>query len=127
MMTGYLRQKPNIKVGETRVGKAYKEAAPINNHRCHSGTSRAVNPILYRTNYFGHKIHFDQNEKLIAYGVTHVAAIGGHSRYVIGTCTMPIKNNTVIYETLYRPFFQYVIFNLNFFQQNRLRSRFPDT
>ena len=87
-MTGYLRQKHNIKVDETRVGKALKAASPINNQSRRSGTSRAVNPILYRADYFGRKIHFDQNEKLIAYGVTHVAAIDGHSRYVVGTCTV---------------------------------------
>ena len=105
-MNGYLRQKHNIKVDETRVGKALKVASPINNQIRRSGTSRAVNPISYRADYFGHKIHFDQNEKLIAYGVTQVAAIDGHSRYVVGTCTMPIKNNIVIYEKLYRSFFQ---------------------
>ena len=105
-MTGYLRQKHNIKVGETRVGKALKAAAPISNQSRHSRTSWAVNPIPYRANYFGHKIHFDQNEKLIAYGVTLVAAIDGHSCYIVGTCTMPIKNDIVIYEKLYRSLFQ---------------------
>ena len=105
-MTGYLRLKHDIKVGETRVAKALKVASPINNQSRRSGASRAVNPIPYRADYFGHKIHFDQNEKLIAYGVTHVAAIDGHSRYIVGTCTMPIKNNIVIYEKLYRSYFQ---------------------
>ena len=106
MITGYLRQKHNIKVGETRAGKALKDAAPIcNQSRC-SRTSRTVNPIPYRADYFGHKINFDQNGKLIAYGVTHVAAIDGHSRYIVGTCTMSIKHNVVIYEKLYRSFFQ---------------------
>ena len=101
-----MRQKHNIQVGETRVGKALKAAALINNQSRRPRTSRAVNPIPYRADYFGRKIHFDQNEKLIAYGVTRVAAIDGHSRYIVGTCTMPIKNNIVIYEKLYRSFFQ---------------------
>ena len=39
--------------------------------------TRAVNPIPYRGDYFGHKLHIDQNEKLVMYGVTHVAAIDG--------------------------------------------------
>ena len=90
-MTGYLRQKHNIKVAETRVGKALEVAASINNQSRYSGTSRAVNPTPYHTDYFGDKIHFGQNQKLIAYGVTHVAAISGHSRYIVGTCTMPIE------------------------------------
>ena len=105
-MTGYSRQKHNIKVGETRVGKALKAAESINYQSCWSRTSRAVNPTPYRANCFGHKIYFDQNERLIAYSVTDVAAIDGHSRYIVGTCTMPIKNNIVIYEKLYRSFFQ---------------------
>ena len=104
-MTGYLRQKHNIKVGEIKVGKALKAVAPINNQSRRSRTSRAVNPIPYRADYFGHKNHFDQNEKLIAYGFTHVAAVDGHSRYIVGTRTRPNKNNIVIYEKLYRSFF----------------------
>ena len=65
-MTGYLRQKHNIKVGEARVGKALKAVAPINNQSRRSRTSRVVNSIPYRADYFPHKIHFDLNEKLIA-------------------------------------------------------------
>ena len=37
------------------------------------------NPIPYRADHFGHKIHYDQNEKLVIYGVTHVMEIDGHS------------------------------------------------
>ena len=106
MMTGYSRQKHNIKVGDTRPAKALKAAAPINNQSCRSRNSQAVNPIPYPVYYFGHKIHFEQNEKLIAYRVTYVAATDGHSRYIVGTCTMSIQNNIVIYEKLSRSFFQ---------------------
>ena len=42
----------------------------------------------------------------MAYDVTLVAAIDGHSRHIAGTCTIPIKNNIVIYEKLYRSIFQ---------------------
>jgi len=62
--------------------------------------TRAVNLIPYRADYFGHKLHIDQNEKLVMYGVTHVAAIDGHSRYILATSTMPIKNNIVIYDDI---------------------------
>ena len=104
-MTGYLRQKHNIKVGETRVGKALKAVLPINNQSYRSRTSRAVNPIPYRADCFSHKLNFDQIEKLIAYGGTRVAAIDVHSRYIVETCAMPIKNNIVIYEKLHRSYF----------------------
>ena len=95
-----------MKVGETRVGKALKAAAPINNQSRRSRISRAVNPIPYHVYYFGYKIHFDQNEKLIAHRATHVAATDGHRRYIVGTCTIPIQNNIVIYKKLYGSFFQ---------------------
>ena len=38
-------------------------------------------------------MHFDQNAKLGMYGVTHVVAIDGHSIFIAGTYTMPVKNN----------------------------------
>ena len=42
-----------------------------------------TNPIPYQAEYFGHKLHLDQNEKLAMYGVTHVCAIDGYSAKVI--------------------------------------------
>ncbi len=50
----------------------------------------------------GHKLHVDQNEKLVMFGVTHVMAIDGFSKKVVGHSTMPIKNNIIIYEEVYR-------------------------
>jgi hypothetical protein len=47
-------------------------------------------------------MHLDQNEKLVRFGVTHVAASDGYSGKILGIVTMPIKNNLVIYEDLYR-------------------------
>ena len=65
--------------------------------------ARRANPIPYYAEYFGHKLHVDQNEKLVMYGVTHVAAIDGFSGKVVRTSTMPIKNNQLIYEQIFRP------------------------
>ena len=61
-----------------------------------------TNPIPYRANYFDHKLHLDQNEKLKMYGVTHVAAIDDHSRFVVAGATMSRKNNIKIYQDVYR-------------------------
>ena len=52
--------------------------------------------------YFGEKLHIDQNEKLIAFGVTHVCAIDGFSGRIVGFISMPVKSNTIIYDILYR-------------------------
>ena len=103
MITGYLnRNQPNKKLGEKRVAKALKEANPRNHTRRSTNTARIKNPIPYRADYFGHKLHIDQNEKLVMYGVTHVIAIDGHSRFIVAHSLMPIKNNLIIYEEVFR-------------------------
>ncbi len=63
---------------------------------------RQVNPIPYTATYFGEKLHIDQNEKLIMYGVTHVCAIDGFSGKIVGFVSMAVKNNPIIYEKLYK-------------------------
>ena len=65
-----------------------------------TSTTRAVNPIPYRADYFRHKLHIDHNERLVIYGVTHVVAIDGHSRFVVAGTTMPVKNNLTIYREI---------------------------
>lgn len=90
------REKHDIKVGKARVGKDLTVAAPINNQSRRSETSQTFNPILYCANYFGHKIHFYQNKKLVTHGLVQVASIEGHRQYIVGTCMMPVKNNRCI-------------------------------
>ena len=75
---------------------------PRNAEARRQGTSRAVNVIPYRVEYFGRKLHIDQNEKLGMYGVTHVAAIDGRSSMIVFWTTMPLKNNLIIYSEVYR-------------------------
>ncbi|XP_056447024.1 uncharacterized protein LOC130383039 [Gadus chalcogrammus] len=50
----------------------------------------------------GHKLHMDQNEKLGMFGVTHVVAVDGNSSKIVANATMPVKNNLIIYEQVYR-------------------------
>lgn len=61
-----------------------------------------MNPQPYWAEYMGHKLHMDQNEKLAMYGVTHVVAVDGFSKKIVAHSTMPIKNNLIIYEEVYR-------------------------
>lgn len=61
-----------------------------------------MNPVPYSADYMGHKLHIDQNEKMVMFGVTHVAAIDGFSSKIVGHSTMPVKNNLVIYQDVYR-------------------------
>lgn len=65
-------------------------------------TERQTNPVPYSAKYFGHKVHVDQNEKLVLFGATHVCAVDGYSGMIVGFATFPVKNNPLIYEHLYR-------------------------
>lgn len=64
--------------------------------------ARNLNPIPYQGYYMGHKLHMDQNEKLVMFGVTHVIALDGYSGNIVAHSSMPVKNNLVIYEEVYR-------------------------
>ena len=102
MMTGYLRQKLGTAIGHNREGAALAKVHPGNHRKRQNKSERQTNPIPYRADYFGHKLHLDQNKKLVMYGVTHVVAIDGNSRFVVAASTSPIKNNTLIYDQIYR-------------------------
>ena len=91
-----------MNIGVNRIGNALARVSPHYQQRRRCNTARATNPIPYRADYFGHKLHMDQNEKLVMYGVTHVVAIDGHSRFVVAGKTMPVKNNVVIYTHIFR-------------------------
>ncbi|XP_062331322.1 uncharacterized protein LOC134031631 [Osmerus eperlanus] len=65
--------------------------------------ARNLNPFPYHAEYMGHKLHMDQNEKLVMFGATHVLAIDGLTSKIVGHSTMPVKNNLIIYENVYRP------------------------
>ena len=103
-MKGYLAQKYKINVSQKRVAIALRSVAPNYHARRQTDTARHVNSVPYRTDYFGHKLHVDQNEKLEMYGVVHVVAIDSHSRYITFEATMPRKSNKVIYAEVYRLF-----------------------
>ena len=84
------------------MGRALSEIAPEYHTMRQRTAARAFNPTPYYAEYFGHKLHIDQNEKLVMYGATHVAAIDGFSGKVVGASTMPVKSNQLIYENIFR-------------------------
>lgn len=63
--------------------------------------ARNLNPVPYNAGYVGQKVHIDQNEKMVMFGVTHVLGIDGFSSFVRKS-TMPVKNNLTIYSDIYR-------------------------
>ena len=97
MMKGYLDSKFTTSVAcEGRVGQSLARVSPIYQHRRQTLTARQTNPHSYIANYYGHKLHIDQNEKLVMYGVTFVCCIDGYSRYIPAFSIMPVENNVVI-------------------------------
>ena len=97
MMTGFIRKEFGLSVGQNQVGNALATVCPRNRQQRRKETF----PVPYRANCFGHKMNFDQNEKLLMYGVTHVIAIDGYSRFIT-IYTMLVKRNVVIYEEVFR-------------------------
>ena len=90
-LTGLLASE-GIRIAEKRVGLSMQTLAPHQHKARQLNVARQLNPHPYTANYFGHKLHVDQNEKLVMYGVTHAMAIDGYSRKIISFITMPIKN-----------------------------------
>ena len=103
MMKGYIGAVLGTPIAcEARIGRSLSRVAPVYQQRRRSDTARLLNPVPYTAAYYGHKLHIDQNEKLAMFGVTHVCAIDGYSKYIPAYCTMSVKNNLVIYENMYR-------------------------
>lgn len=105
IITGLLASN-GVRASKRRVGQSLARVNPTYNCARRTATARQINPHHYLAEYFGHKLHVDQNEKLIMYGVTHICAVDGYSSKIVGFITLPIKNNYVIYDALFR--------NLNF-------------
>jgi len=61
-----------------------------------------MNPVPYYAEYFGHKLHMDQNEKLGMFGCVHILAVNGYSSKIVSSTSMPVKNNLAIYDSVYR-------------------------
>lgn len=91
-----------VHASQKRVADSLKAIAPQYHEARRTQTARQTNPLPYHAEYFGHKIHLDQNEKLVMYGVTHYAAIDGYSGMVVGFITMPVKNAIDIYDFLFK-------------------------
>lgn len=91
-----------ITASEKRIARALSVSSPMYQAQRNSNTARQMNPFPYHADYFGHKLHLDQNEKLEMYGLTEVCASDGYSGKIVGFVTMPVKNNILIYDNIYR-------------------------
>ena len=101
MMTSLQRDK-GLCVSEGKVRQSLKRL-DVPSHQIRRETAgRLLNPKCYNADYFGHKVHIDQNEKLKMFGVTHAMARDGYSGLIVAFFTMHVKNNLKIYEKIYR-------------------------
>ena len=100
-MTGLLASQ-GMRASEQRVGESLSRVNPTYHHARRTATARQLNPVPYRADYFGHKLHIDQNEKLVMFGLTHICGVDGFSGKVVGFVTMPIKNCNEIYTNFFR-------------------------
>jgi len=104
-MHGLLRAE-GLSVCQRRVGESLQRTNPFQHSLRRANVHSLVNPVPYRADFFGEKLHLDQNEELVMYGVVHVLAIDGYSRKLVGLVTMPRKNPITIYNTLFQPVLQ---------------------
>lgn len=101
MLKGYLSSK-GIAASERKLKNILPRISPQWHLARQQNSHARSNPSIYIANYFGHKLHIDQNEKLVNYGVTYVLARDGYSGKIVGAAIMPQKNNEIIYEDVYR-------------------------
>ena len=92
-----------FRVSQSRVSRSMQRVAPAQHRSRQHTINQLLNPAVYQANSFGDKLHLDQNEKCVMFGVTHVLAIDGYSRKIVGFITIPKKNPILIYDCLFRP------------------------
>ena len=95
-----------VRACQARVARSLSRVAPIQYASRQSVANRLLNPFPYSARFFGEKLHMDQNEKCVMFGVTHVLAVDGHNRKIVGFITLPKKNPILIYDLLFRPLLQ---------------------
>ena len=101
MLTGALQSK-GIHVGKRKVGKILEEINPNAQKARQYSAGRSCNPKVCKADSFGHKIHYDRNEKLGMYGIVHVFARDDYSGKILGHATMAKRNNIIVYNEIYR-------------------------
>ena len=91
-----------VSILERKVGNELKKICPSTKAELCVQAGRLFYPKACKAEYFEHKMHVEQNEKLVMYGVTHVVARDGYSGMITGYTTMAIKSNLTIHEKMFR-------------------------
>ena len=91
-----------INVGEAKIGKILGEINPEAQRKRQNVAGRSLNPKVYNAEHFGHKIYYDQNEKLGTFGVVHVCARDGFSSKIVRHATMARIYRLMITFSIYK-------------------------
>lgn len=105
MVKGYLKGN-GIVASHKRIAGILKAADPAAAAARTCRRDKRANPIPYHAAHFGDKLHIDQNEKLIMFGVCHVAGIDGATCKIVSHQVFPEKNCRAIYEDFFVPILQ---------------------
>ena len=108
MLKGYVKAEKRVKVSDCKLRKWMPYISQQGHNSRQSEAQERRNPSIYFARYFGHKLHYDQNEKLVHYGVTYVMARDGFSGKIIGGAVMSRKNNYLVYEMYRNAVLKYV-------------------
>lgn len=87
MTKGFLKIK-GIDAGNRHVGKALSVVSPLYYAARCANVQHNINPLPYKADYFGHKLHIDRNEKLVMYGLTHVCVSDEYSGKLVSFVSM---------------------------------------
>ena len=98
MLTGALRAQ-GVHASEMRVRRAIMEAYPVNHAIRVTNGHRRFNPVPYNSQYFGHKLHLNLNEKLV--DCVLIGAIDGYSGMLMA-CFAVHRKSTVDVCQMYR-------------------------
>ena len=98
-MTGLLASE-GMRVSQLQVGESLAYTNPSYLQSRRTATARKMNPIPYHADYFGHKLHIDQNENWSCM-VSLVCAVDARwiQRKIVRFISMPVKNNVEYLHT----------------------------
>ena len=78
--------------GKRQVCEALQTISSVASNQRKVRIGRLLSPRVYKAIYFGHKVHYNQNEKLGIHGAVYVCARDGYSNMIIEFPTIAIKN-----------------------------------
>ena len=90
-----------IVLAKGKLVKLFKASVVRESSQRKVKAGRLLSPRVYSAEYFGHKTHYDQSEKLGIHGAVNGCARDGYSGMIVEFATMAIKNCLTIHDQIY--------------------------